>query len=110
MSRRDLRGTAKGPAQRPGQEGGIRAENRRRRTDSLLSAARDLFLLHGLEPVTIDDIVGQAGMAKGSFYRYFDDKATLVEALFGPVAERVDNAFARCKEAIQKARLPKKTT
>lgn len=84
---------AKVPAERPGQPGGRRDTNRRERTKALSDAALALFLKRGIEAVTIEDITTQAGVAKGSFYRYFNDKTALVEALFAPVAEEVIAAF-----------------
>ncbi len=89
---------------RPGPAGGVRDENRKRRIAALLSAALRLFLRHGLEQVTIDEITSAARMAKGGFYRYFEDKDALVQALFAPVAERVERAFARCSEDLAAAK------
>jgi AcrR family transcriptional regulator len=82
---------------RPGPEGGVRDENRRRRTGTLLTAAGKLFLRRGLEQVTIDDITAAARMAKGGYYRYFDDKDALVKALFAPIAARIEEVFSRCQ-------------
>ena len=81
---------------RPGPAGGVRDENRRRRVETLLNAARTLFLRRGLEQVTIDDITAAARMAKGGYYRYFDDKDALVRTLFAPISARIEAAFARC--------------
>ena len=39
------------------------------------------FLERGIESVSIDDITREAGVAKGSFYRYFADKDALVGAV-----------------------------
>ena len=94
-------GTAKRPSERPGQPGGRRDTNRRERTKALSDAALALFLARGIEVVTIEDITTRAGVAKGSFYRYFDDKQALVEALFAPVASKVMAAF---DESIAKLR------
>lgn len=92
------------PDARPGPPGGKRDENRRRRTREIAAAALQLFLARGIESVTIDEIVVAAGVAKGSFYRYFDDKAALVRALLAPVAGRLADATARCEIALQAAR------
>jgi len=92
------------PVPRPGIEGGRRDLNRKQRKDSLLTAALPLFLARGIEGVTIDDIVGAAGTAKGSYYRYFDDKAALVRALFQPAEERVRAAFAGCEGTLAGAK------
>jgi AcrR family transcriptional regulator len=89
---------------RPGAQGGVRDTNRRERRRSLTDAALLLFLERGLEEVTIDDITQATGVAKGSFYRYFDDKAALVDALLAPVREEVLSALAACARALAKAR------
>jgi AcrR family transcriptional regulator len=88
------------PAERPGPVGGKRDANRRARTQGLLDAARDQFLEHGIENVSIDDITREAGVAKGSFYRYFADKEALVRALLAPTRERVLGAFARAERKL----------
>lgn len=92
------------PIPRPGIEGGKRDLNRKQRVDSLLAAALPLFLERGIEGVTIDDIVGAAGTAKGSYYRYFDDKAALVRALFETAEESVRAAFAKCEATLAAAK------
>lgn len=89
---------------RPGVEGGARDTNRRRRLAELRDAGLALFLAHGIEPVSIEEIALKAGMAKGSFYRYFRDKADLVEAILDDVARGVGDAFTRAGDALGKAR------
>ncbi len=89
---------------RPGPQGGIRDTNRKERLRALGDAALRLFLERGLDPVTIDDITQEAGVAKGSFYRYFDDKAALLESLLRPVRDEVLGALATCARALGKAR------
>ena len=42
----------------------------------------------GFRRTTVAALCRAAGIAKGSFYRYFEDKAQLVEALFEPLRER----------------------
>ena len=98
------------PKERPGPAGGKRDENRQRRTKDLCDAGLRLFLAHGIELVTIDDIVREAGVAKGSFYRYFEDKADLVDALLGPLTERVREAFAACDHALAKVQADESLT
>lgn len=82
---------------------GKRARNRRRRLKQLRDAALPLFVAGGIERVTIDDIVQGAGVAKGSFYRYYQDKEDLVDALFAPISEQILNALDRGRDAMQKA-------
>ena len=89
---------------RPGQIGGKRQENRLQKTQELMSAALALFLQDGIEGVAIDDIISRAGMAKGNFYRYFEDKRALVEALIAPVRLSVIGGLERCEQALAAAR------
>jgi AcrR family transcriptional regulator len=90
--------------QRPGPPGGKRDQNRKAKTKQVLDAALVLFLERGVESVTIDEIVDRAEIAKGSFYRYFEDKSALVKALFEPMKERMDEAFAKGEAEIDAAR------
>ena len=95
---------AKVPAERPGQPGGRRDTNRKERTKALADAALGLFLERGIEAVTIEDITIKAGVAKGSIYRYFNDKTALTESLFAPLTAEVLQIFA---ESIDKIRTAK---
>jgi AcrR family transcriptional regulator len=90
--------------QRPGPAGGVRDRNRRDNLRRLSDAALELFLSDGTAAVTIDQIVGRADMAKGSFYRYVASKAELVEHILAPVADEVARALARCERALHEAR------
>jgi AcrR family transcriptional regulator len=92
------------PTRRPGKVGGKREQNRSRRTQEICDAAVGLFLARGLESVTIEEITQATGISKGSFYRYFDGKPQLVEALFGPMTDAVTEAIARATEAVRVAR------
>lgn len=89
---------------RPGAPGGRRDENRKARTEALGKAALALFLEGGIEAVTIDEIAHDAGVAKGSFYRYFDDKTALVAWLVDPVARQMRDAFARTEARLSEAK------
>jgi AcrR family transcriptional regulator len=92
------------PSERPGQPGGRRDTNRKERIKALSDAALALFLERGIEAVTIEDITTKAGVAKGSFYRYFDDKTALVESLFAPLASEVLATFERSIESVSQAK------
>jgi AcrR family transcriptional regulator len=91
------------PAERPGPEGGKRDANRKARAAALASAALTLMLRRGVEAVTIDEIVAKAGVAKGSFYRYFRDKEDLVRAIVAPLERPLRESFERCKSALAEA-------
>jgi len=91
------------PALRPGPAGGARDENRRARLRQIGESALDLFLAEGIPSVTIDQIVERAGVAKGSFYRYFRDKEELVAGLLEPLAENVASVFSTSRAALASA-------
>ena len=62
------------------------------RREGLLQAARTVFARKGLPNTTVSDITQAAGVAKGTFYLYFDSK----EALLGALKQRyVDDLVAR---------------
>ncbi|WP_026886196.1 TetR/AcrR family transcriptional regulator [Clostridium beijerinckii] len=49
--------------------------------EELFLAAYDLFLKNGIEKTSIDDITKNAGVAKGTFYLYFNDKYDILNKL-----------------------------
>lgn len=59
----------------------------------ILSHARDVFARRGYHAAKIDDIVAAAGVARGTFYLYFEDKRSIFE-------EIVDNTFAQLGAAV----------
>jgi AcrR family transcriptional regulator len=62
----------------------------------LLEVARQSFTEHGYASTSIDDIIGQAGVARGALYHHFAGK----EALFRAVYEAVEGeVVARVLEA-----------
>ncbi|MCY1019920.1 TetR/AcrR family transcriptional regulator [Pyxidicoccus sp. MSG2] len=96
--------TSAGVGSRPGRPGGRREAHRRERTKELEDAALKLFVERGLDAVTIDDITQAAGVAKGTFYRYFDDKAALVDALLAPVRGELLAGMEACGRSLAQAR------
>ena len=82
----------------------VREANRREREKALGEAALRLFVERGLDGVTIDDITQAAGVAKGTFYRYFEDKAALVDTLLEPVRRELLQGLVACGEALEAAR------
>ncbi|MBS2018548.1 MAG: TetR/AcrR family transcriptional regulator [Deltaproteobacteria bacterium] len=59
----------------------------------ILTHAREVFARRGYHAAKIDDIVAAAGIARGTFYLYFEDKRSIFE-------EIVDNAFAQMGAAV----------
>lgn len=60
---------------------GKRERNKAANRASILEAARDCFLSHGYEGVTIRDVIRKTGLAAGTFYNYFPDKESLFREL-----------------------------
>jgi AcrR family transcriptional regulator len=59
-----------------------RTTRKRERTrGELVAAAEHLVAAHGLDAVSIDDIVDAADVAKGTFYTHFTDKNDLAAAI-----------------------------
>jgi len=54
---------------------------KKEKESKLLDSAYKLFIKKGINNTTIQDIVDDAGVAKGTFYLYFKDKYTLQEQL-----------------------------
>lgn len=92
------------PRKRPGPTGGKRDRNRHDQVRRLTDAALRLFLAEGTAAVTIDQIVVEAKMAKGSFYRYARDKADVVEQIMAPLVDEITAVLDRCERTLHGAR------
>ena len=56
----------------------------------LLAAARALYAARPFDQVTVDDVVGAAGVAKGTFYVHFDSLAELQSLVADELAREFD--------------------
>jgi AcrR family transcriptional regulator len=65
------------------------------RREELLAAAEQLFLAHGVEATTVDQITRAAGVAKGTFYLYFKSKDDVRTGLAERLAGRHRAAAAQ---------------
>jgi AcrR family transcriptional regulator len=65
------------------------------RRQQILSAARGLFAKRGYHQTTIDDIVAQAGVARGTFYLYFEDKRAVFSDLIDRFAAQLAMSIER---------------
>src|SRR5688572_1143684 len=65
------------------------------RRQQILVAARDLFAKRGYHQTTIDEIVAQAGVARGTFYLYFEDKRAIFSDLIDRFASQLAVAIVR---------------
>ena len=76
----------------------IGREKRARTRAELIAAANSLFAKQAVESVTVDDVVKEAGVAKGTFYVHFDG----LDGLAAAVAEELVQSF---DELLQPSRL-----
>jgi AcrR family transcriptional regulator len=58
--------------------------------EALVRAGQTLFSQHAVDAVAIDDIVREAGVAKGSFYTHFPDKEALLAAVVNRIRDRIE--------------------
>ena len=75
---------------------GRRQETKAANRAAILTAARELFSVHGYDAVSVRDIVRRTRLASGTFYNYFPDKASIFRAL---VEETGAEARRRVREA-----------
>lgn len=59
----------------------MKGEKGEKRKQELLKIAYRLFISKGYEEVSIDEIIAEAQIAKGTFYYHFKSKAALLEAI-----------------------------
>jgi hypothetical protein len=64
-------------------------ENKKKKESKLLDTAFTLFTEKGIKNTSIQDIVDQAGVAKGTFYLYFKDKYEIRDVLICRKAQRL---------------------
>ncbi len=74
---------------------GKKATAKAERRNEILVAARDVFARKGYHQATIDDIVKAAGVARGTFYLYFEDKRAVFVDLVDRFAARIAMAISR---------------
>ncbi|MCB9596218.1 MAG: TetR/AcrR family transcriptional regulator [Sandaracinaceae bacterium] len=65
-------------------------KTKQERRRELLDAARDAFVVKGFAAATVDDIVANADVARGTFYLYFSDKRAVFEALVDEFLARIE--------------------
>ena len=59
----------------------------------LLDAAQELFYRYGYENTSVANIIGAVGIAKGTFYHYFESKADLLDQIILRQSQRIDEAI-----------------
>jgi len=73
-----------------------------RRKQELLKIAYRMFIEKGYENTSIDEIIAEAGIAKGTYYYYFESKEATLEAVIDLM---IEEAVDRAKEVLE-ASLP----
>jgi AcrR family transcriptional regulator len=64
-----------------------RAARRAQQRQRILEAAREVFFRDGFMAANLDEVAHRAGVAKGTLYRYFDNKAELYVAVLSDNGE-----------------------
>ncbi len=59
------------------------------RRAQLLGAARTVFAAHGYHQSSVSDIIAEAGVARGTFYNYFESKRLVFQAVLEDVMDAV---------------------
>jgi AcrR family transcriptional regulator len=89
----------------------VKAPDERR--SELIACAQKLFYSKGYESTSVRDIVDEVGVAKGTFYYYFDSKQAILEAVVEEliaqsvalmqaiIADQTLDAIAKWKKTIQ---------
>lgn len=68
--------------------------------EKLCSSAFDLFISKGINNTAIDDIVKNAGVAKGTFYLYFKDKYDIINKI---ILQKSRQIFSEAMDATEKS-------
>ena len=63
-----------------------------RRKQELLQIAYSMFISRGYEHTSVDEIIEEAGIAKGTYYYYFETKEQMLEEVIGMMIDRETEA------------------
>jgi AcrR family transcriptional regulator len=83
----------------------IGREKRARTRAQLVAAASSLFARQAVESVTVDDVVKEAGVAKGTFYVHFEDLHALAAAVAQNLIQSFDDLLQPGRLAISEPEL-----
>lgn len=68
------------------------------RKKELINVAYDLFVTKGYENTSVDEIIAQAGIAKGTYYYHFESKEQILEEVIDMM---IDTGVERAKKILQ---------
>ena len=72
-----------------------------KKKEELLDAAKYLFVKRGIRKVTIEEIINEAEVSKGTFYKYFTDKKDILEKVLRRI---FDELLISIKNTLEEAR------
>ena len=75
----------------------MKGEKGEKRKQELLNIAYELFIQKGYEETSIDDIITQAHIAKGTYYYHFPSKEATLEAVIDMM---INNEVRRAREVL----------
>lgn len=82
---------------------GKREKTKQRNRAIILRSARECFLEHGYDDVTVRDIIRATGLASGTFYNYFEDKPAVFNALLDEVFVGANTALGSIRRTARNA-------
>lgn len=68
-----------------------------RRKKELIKIAYNLFITKGYENTSVDEIIAKAGIAKGTYYYYFESKEQMLEEVINMM---IDEGVERAKKVV----------
>lgn len=77
-------------AMQPSRRTAIGLEKRERTRSSLIEAAYRVFARKEAEAVTIDEIIAEAGVARGTFYNYFQTREAVLTAVAASLSDQMN--------------------
>src|SRR5829696_8533411 len=73
----------------------LRVERGKATRERLVATARELFGRDGYEATSVESVLKEAGVAKGSLYHHFENKPTLFDAVLDQVVSEVAGKAGR---------------
>ena len=61
--------------------------------EKILNIGKDMFLEFGFKQTNLRDLCKKAGVTTGAFYRHFQDKESLFNAIVDPIVNEMENIF-----------------
>lgn len=65
-------------------------EKRERTRSSLIESAYRVFARKEMDAVTVDDIIAEAGVARGTFYNYFQTREDVLRAVAASLSDEMN--------------------